>query len=140
MKAFAINIMKMRRGSADITIVEDDESSIKAYFRSKKLSFIAIFQSKPRKKPPDGRDSHHSEQEEALRSLDEVIETEKRDESMINTDHKVKNFATKTPVLKDIVTEEKHIEEAVNNRKSAPNQSGDIKYDTIKGFDSFMLY
>ena len=124
----------MRRGSADITIVEEDRSSIKTYFRSKKLSFITNFQGKSRKKTCDRKDSLNSDQKEALRCLDEIIETEK-----IDNDN-VENILTVTPVPKDIVTNEEPIEEAENYRTSVTNLLGNIKYDTIKGFDSFMLY
>ena len=132
-KQVCISYIKVRRGSADITIDEAEKSSIRTYLRKKKLSFIAMFQSKSRKETSHGDESHNLEEEEALRCLDDIIETENStgNSITISTGHEVESSTTK-----DIRT----IEAANPKRYHVKGVQEKLKYDTIKGFDSFMLY
>jgi len=126
----------MRKGSADITVVKEDKSSLKAFLRNKKASFIAIVQGRSRKGSSNKTESQFDE-EEVLRCLDEVIEIENRDRSMTNSSAIVE--PTSCPTTNASAS---HISfrGKANSSDHKKNHARDIKYDTIKGFDSFMLY
>ena len=133
---FCISHARMRRGSADITIVEEDKSSFRVFLRSKKASFIAIIQGRSRKGCSD-KNGPHIDEEEVLRCLDAVIEIEDRDRSMTNSSAIAEPTSSPTT---DAATSHAFFRGKADSSDHKKSHSRDVKYDTIKGFDSFMLY
>ena len=134
---FCISFTNMRRGSADITVDKESKSSKETFFKGNK-SFASVFKGKAKKMKGDGLQSQDREEEEALRCLDEIIELENRQGSLVTKGHILGPIKSPTPNTGKASQTVKNGETKPRLQKTEHCQ--EIKYGTIKGFDSFMLY
>lgn len=139
-KNFCISLTKMRRGSAEITVTKDDKPTITEFFKEKKSSAASVLKGKRKQRRNHERPLRNGEEEEALRCLDEIIELENRAGLVTSTGHILRPI--KSPYTNDVETETNRNESTVvtSSRKQKRDNVAEMKYGTIKGFDSFMLY
>lgn len=128
----------MRRGNVDITVAnEDDKSAIKTFFKEKKASFTSVFKGKSRHANREGAKLENAEEEEALRCLDEIIELENEDINDLSNRGHIRPIMSPTPTSTEARQEDTR---DVKPKKYKDGGGRGMKYATIRGFDSFMLY
>ena len=127
-----LSITRMKRGSVDITPPKDNDSGIRTFLINKKATVTSLLRSRSKQNSTREKVLEASEEEEALRCLDAIIESESQDGDFTKKE-------SHHPVIRPLHSPspfDAHNSNCVRNSRNAVQ----IKYDTIKGFDTFMLY
>ena len=119
-----------RRRGANITVPNKDDSGLKNFFNGKKSKLASIFKAKPKQDASMEGSLQFSEEEEALRCLDEIIESENHKGRLRDVCQTIRPLTS--PAFFD--------SNVPKPTDFGPESREQMKYDTIKGFDSFMLY
>lgn len=131
----------MKRGSCDITSPEKNARFCLPCFNRKINLVSSCFKLKTRKHDSiKEKQSNYEEVQEALQCLDSIIESEERHTAK-DTDCLLLNDGATMPKYEGIILSGQHYTpEYVRSKPKELKQPKEIKYASIKGFDSFMMY